>query len=71
MADVESKGIPHELPSSHWLKATGQCVIERYLSATMPIWFRVQGIGSNRKAMNRNWRNQKANLALKTKTGNK
>ena len=25
----------------------------------------------NRKAMNRNWRNQKANPALKTKTGNK
>ena len=30
------------------------------------------GIGkSNRKAMNRNWSNQKANVALKTKTGNK
>ena len=26
---------------------------------------------SNRKAMNMNWRNQKANLTLKTKTGNK
>ena len=26
---------------------------------------------SNRKAMNRNWHNQKANPALKTKTGNK
>ena len=25
---------------------------------------------SNRKAMNRNWSNQKANPALKTKTGN-
>ena len=35
MADVESTSIPHELPSSHWLKATGQCVLERYLSATM------------------------------------
>ena len=35
MEDVESKSIPHELPSSHWLKATGQCVLERYLSATM------------------------------------
>ena len=35
MADVVSKSIPHELPSSHWLKATGQCVLERYLSATM------------------------------------
>ena len=35
MADVESKSIPHELPSSHWLKATGHCVLERYLSATM------------------------------------
>ena len=26
---------------------------------------------SNRKAMNRNWSNQKANPALKNKTGNK
>ena len=26
---------------------------------------------SNKKAMNRNWGNQKANSALKTKTGNK
>ena len=26
---------------------------------------------SNRKAMNRNWNNQKANRALKAKTGNK
>ena len=26
---------------------------------------------SNRKAMNRNWHNQKANPPLKTKTGNK
>ena len=26
---------------------------------------------SNRKAMNRNWSNQKANPALKTKVGNK
>ena len=34
-ADEESKSIPHEFPRSHWLKATGQCVIERYLSATM------------------------------------
>ena len=37
MADVESKSIPHELPSSHWLKAPGQCVLERYLSATMKL----------------------------------
>ena len=35
MVDVESKSIRHELPSSHWLKSTGQCVLERYLSATM------------------------------------
>ena len=34
-ADEESKSIPHEFPKSHWLKATGQCVLERYLSATM------------------------------------
>ena len=36
-ADEESKSIPHELPRSHWLKATGQCVLERYLSATMDL----------------------------------
>ena len=35
MADEESKSIPHELPNSHWLKATGQCVLERYLSVTI------------------------------------
>ena len=34
-ADEESKSIPHEFPRSHWLKATGQCVLERYLSATL------------------------------------
>ena len=34
-ADEESKSIPHEFPRSHWPKATGQCVKERYLSATM------------------------------------
>ena len=34
-ADEESKSTPHEFPRSHWLKATGQCVLERYLSATM------------------------------------
>ena len=31
----------------------------------------VKSTRSNRKAMNRNWSNQKANPALKTKTGNK
>ena len=30
----------------------------------------VEKFKSNRKAMNRNWGNQKANPALKTKTGN-
>ena len=34
-ADEENKSIPHEFPRSHWLKATGQCVLERYLSAIM------------------------------------
>ena len=41
----ESKSIPHELPRSHWLKATGQCVLERYLSATM--WYRWLTNGTN------------------------
>ena len=34
-ADEERKSIPHEFPRSYWLKAAGQCLIERYLSATM------------------------------------
>ena len=33
--------------------------------------FELQRFQSNRKAMERNWGNQKANPALKTKTGNK
>ena len=44
MADVESKSIPHELPSFHWLKATGQCVLERYLSATMDVLILVDDV---------------------------
>ena len=36
-ADEERKSIPREFPRSHWLKATCQCVLERYLSATMVI----------------------------------
>ena len=47
MADVESKSIPHELPSSHWLKATGQCVLERYLSATMHFVYMVHCLSGN------------------------
>ena len=35
------------------------------------IFFDTVEIRSNRKAMNRNWSNQKANPALKTKTGKK
>ena len=39
VADEESKSIPHEFPRSHWLKAIGQRVIERHLSATMlEVW---------------------------------
>ena len=50
MADVESKSIPHELPSSHWLKGTGQCVLERYLPVTMlfRVPFQVLVIGQAR-----------------------
>ena len=35
VADEETKSILPEFPRSHRLKATGQCVMERYLSATM------------------------------------
>ena len=38
----------------------------RYMDSTIPLLPK-----SNRKAMNRNWSNQKANPALKTKAGNK
>ena len=34
-ADEESKCIPHDLPIFHGKRTTGQCMIERYLSATM------------------------------------
>ena len=37
----------------------------------MNVFFALKGTKSNRKAMNRNWSNQKANPALKTKSGNK
>ena len=42
-ADEESKSIPHEFPRSHWLKATGQYVLERYLSATMSVGSSILG----------------------------
>ena len=35
VADEDSKSTPHGFPRSHSLEATGQCLIERYLSATM------------------------------------
>ena len=38
----------------------------RYFDITIPLLSK-----SNRKAMNRNWGNQKSNPALKTKAGNK
>ena len=51
-------------------------LIELFTSATPPTVYSDwsgfhQAIKSNRKAMNRNWNNQKANPALKTKAGNK
>ena len=36
-----------------------------------PLYISAKHTKSNRKAMNMNWSNQKANIALKTKTGNK
>ena len=35
VADEESKSISHEIPISHWLKATAQSAIERHLWVTM------------------------------------
>ena len=46
------------IPLIHVCLTLSLCLIEANLT-------------SNRKAMNRNWSNQKANPALKTKTGNK
>ena len=45
------------------------CTVSKYLLRTNCILFYYYK--SNRKAMNRNWSNQKANPALKTKAGNK
>ena len=39
VADEENKCIPHVFPRSHWLKAIGQCLIERYLLPTMFYFF--------------------------------
>ena len=59
--------------------AEGQLIVMKSLdpSRTEKIFIRrrlghtaVSAIKSNRKAMNRNWSNQKANPALKTKAGN-
>ena len=48
----------------------GMTVVSVLLGAAVEV-----GVGSkkksNKKAMNRNWGNQKANAALKTKAGNK
>ena len=46
---------------------------QRYCLHGISIYFSLTETSneSNRKAMNRNWGNQKANPALKTKTGNK
>ena len=53
------------------------CFIQLYSVIKRAHWTFIQTMAeksaekSNRKAMNRNWRNQKANPALKTKAGNK
>ena len=48
------------------------CPITKAISAELGIeTLRMSLEKSNRKAMNRNWSNQKANPALKTKAGNK
>ena len=44
------------------------CQLCRYCPNDIMLYY---GNKSYRKAMNRNWSNQKANPALKTKTGNK
>ena len=36
--------IPYDFPSFHWLNATGQCVMERYPSATMSRAFQYDNI---------------------------
>ena len=62
-------------PSEKRYILLGKTPIRTILSSTQIIdWPTTKGatlIKSNRKAMNRNWCNQKANPALKTKTGNK
>ena len=46
-------------------------VIQHLSSGKAPDTDAIPAEKINRKVMNRNWRNQKANPALKTKTGNK
>ena len=41
------------------------------MSKSLVIFYKIFILKSNRKAMNRNWSKQKANPALKNKTGNK
>ena len=50
----------------HW--SSGSYAVDRHKFFNQ---FIMKFDGSNRKAMNRNWSNQKANPALKTKAGNK
>ena len=45
--------------------------VVNYLILSFSELISLVGEESNRKAMNRNWSNQKANPALKAKTGNK
>ena len=42
-----------------------------FFSLIAYVFINTDGYENNRKAMNRNWSNQKANPALKTKAGNK
>ena len=54
-----------------YLKDIPTSLIKRFYENYYWDYFLFGFTKSNRKAMNRNWSNQKANPALKTKTGNK
>ena len=66
--DKESKMLQQMTHTKKHIRGRGGSVVERRTPER-----EVQGTTpkSNRKAMNRNWSNQNANPALKTKAGNK
>ena len=80
--DAADKKKHNKIQASYTLEGTVLENVEsiKYLGVTITVYLKwnshIRNVcskanRSNRKAMNRNWSNQKANPALKTKAGNK